>query len=40
MNMKKMQKTVMAAIMMLGLVVAPVTASVAMAQDAAWFCPL
>ena len=35
MNMKKMQKTVMAAIMMLGLVVAPVTASVAMAQDAA-----
>ena len=34
MNMKKMQKTVMAAIMMLGLVVAPVTASVAMAQDA------
>ena len=35
MNMKKMQKTVMAAIMMLGLVVAPVTTSVAMAQDAA-----
>ena len=35
MNMKKMQKTMMAAIMMLGLVVAPVTASVAMAQDAA-----
>ena len=35
MNMKKMQKTVMAAIMMLGLVVAPITASVAMAQDAA-----
>ena len=35
MNMKKMQKSVMAAIMMLGLVVAPVTASVAMAQDAA-----
>ena len=35
MNMKKMQKTVMAAIMMLGLVVAPVTASVAMAQVAA-----
>ena len=35
MNLKKMQKTVMAAIMMLGLVVAPVTASVAMAQDAA-----
>ena len=35
MNMKKMQKSVMAAMMMLGLVVAPVTASVAMAQDAA-----
>ena len=35
MNMKKMQKPMMAAIMMLGLVVAPVTASVAMAQDAA-----
>ncbi len=35
MNMKKMQKSVMAAMMMLGLVVAPVAASVAMAQDAA-----
>lgn len=35
MNMKKMQKSVMAAMMMLGLVVAPVAAGVAMAQDAA-----
>ena len=35
MNMKKMQKSVMAAIMMLGLVVAPVAATVAAAQDAA-----
>ncbi len=35
MNMKKMQKSVMAAVMMLGLVVAPVAASVSMAQDAA-----
>ncbi len=35
MNMKKIQKSVMAAVMMLGLVVAPVAASVAMAQDAA-----
>ena len=35
MNMKKMQKSVMAAIMMLGLVAAPVAATVAAAQDAA-----
>ncbi len=35
MNMKKMQKSAMAAMMMLGLVVAPVAAGVAMAQDAA-----
>ena len=35
MNVKKMQKSVMAAMMMLGLVVAPVAAGVAMAQDAA-----
>lgn len=35
MNMKKMQKSVMAAMVMLGLVVAPVAAGVAMAQDAA-----
>ena len=35
MNMKKMQKSVMAAMMMLGLVVAPVAAGVPMAQDAA-----
>lgn len=35
MNMKKMKKSVMAAMMMLGLVVAPVAAGVAMAQDAA-----
>ncbi len=35
MNMKKIQKSAMAAAMMLGLVVAPVAASVAMAQDAA-----
>lgn len=35
MNMKKMQKSVMAAMMMLGLIVAPVAAGVAMAQDAA-----
>ncbi len=35
MNMKKIQKSVMAVVMMLGLVVAPVAASVAMAQDAA-----
>lgn len=35
MNMKKMQKSVMAVIMMLGLIVAPVTASISMAQDAA-----
>ena len=33
MNMKKMQKSVVAAIMMLGLVVAPVTAGVAFAAD-------
>ncbi len=35
MNMKKMQKSVMAAIMILGLVVAPVAATVAVAQDKA-----
>lgn len=35
MNMKKMQKSVMAAIVMFGLVLAPVTAMVASAQDAA-----
>ena len=35
MNMKKMQKSVMAAIVMLGLVAAPVAATVAAAQDAA-----
>ena len=35
MKMMKMQKSVMAAIMMLGLVVAPIAASVAVAQDAA-----
>jgi len=35
MNMKKMQKSVMAAIMMLGLTAAPVAATVAAAQDAA-----
>ena len=35
MTMKKMQKSVMAAIMMLGLVAAPVAATVAAAQDAA-----
>ncbi len=35
MNMKKMQKTVMAAMMMLGLVVAPVASSVALAADEA-----
>ena len=35
MNMKKMQKSVMAAMMMLGLVVAPVAAGGAVAQDAA-----
>ena len=35
MNMKKMQKSAMAAVMMLGLVVAPVAATVSMAQEAA-----
>ncbi len=35
MNMKKMQKSAMAAMMMLGLVVAPVAATVSMAQAAA-----
>ncbi len=35
MNTKKIQKTMMAAVMMLGLVVAPVASSVALAQDAA-----
>ena len=33
--MKKMQKTVMAAILLLGLIGAPVAATVSMAQDAA-----